>query len=193
MIEPTSTAGRPPARPTGTLVFSLFLVGMLAAACSVSSGPPSSDEASDSPDSPSQPAGSPATTGPSPASSARPPETGETPIKITIADTVITARLADNPTAHDLAIQLPLTLTFRDFNEVEKIAKLPRPLSLHGAPAGAGPDIRDIGYYAPSGDLVFYYDEVGYFNGIVRIGQFDTTMDLIEQQHDSFQVTIESA
>jgi hypothetical protein len=118
---------------------------------------------------------------------------GEMPIKITVAGTVIIARLADNATAHDLAAQLPLTLTFRDFNRVEKIAKLPRPLSMAGAPAGFDPDIRDIGYYAPSGDLVFYYGDVGYWNGIVRIGRFDTTMELIEDQDDDFQVTIEPA
>jgi hypothetical protein len=73
----------------------------------------------------------------------------ETPIKITIADTVITARLADNATVRDLAAQLPLTLTFKDFNHVEKIATLPRRLSTDGVPAGADPDIGDIGYYAP--------------------------------------------
>jgi hypothetical protein len=117
----------------------------------------------------------------------------ETPIKITIADAVITARLADNATAHDLAAQLPLTLTFKDFNHVEKIAKLPRPLSTEGVPAGADPDIGDIGYYAPSGDLVFYYGDVGYWNGIVCIGRFDTTMEPIEHQDDNFHVTIERA
>jgi hypothetical protein len=69
----------------------------------------------------------------------------KTPIKITIADTVVTARLADNATARDLAAQLPLTLTFKDFNQVEKIAALPRRLSLDGVPAGADPDIGDIG------------------------------------------------
>ena len=115
----------------------------------------------------------------------------ETPIKITIADTVITARLADNATARDLAAQLPLTLTFKDFNQVEKIARLPRRLSVDGAPAGAAPDIGDIGYYAPSGNLVFYYGDVGYWNGIVRIGRFDTTMELIEHQDDNFHVMIE--
>jgi hypothetical protein len=115
----------------------------------------------------------------------------ETPIKIAIADTVVTARLADNATARDLAAQLPLTLTFKDFNQVEKIALLPRRLSMDGVPAGADPDIGDIGYYAPSGDLVFYYGDVGYWNGIVGIGRFDTTMELIEQQDDNFQVTIE--
>ena len=115
----------------------------------------------------------------------------ETPIKITIADTVVTARLADNPTARDLATQLPLTLTFKDFNEVEKVATLPRRLSMDGVPAGADPDIGDIGYYAPAGALVFYYGDVGYWDGIVCIGRFDTTMDLIEHQDDNFQVTIE--
>ena len=40
-----------------------------------------------------------------------------------------------------------------------------------GVPAGADPNINDIGYYAPSDDLVFYYGDVGYFNGIVRIGR----------------------
>lgn len=113
-----------------------------------------------------------------------------TPIKITVGDTVVTARLADNATAHDLADQLPLTLIFKDFNRVEKIAKLPRSLSMDGVPAGDDPDIGDIGYYAPSGDLVFYYGDVGYWNGIVRIGRFDTTMELIESQDHDFQVTI---
>jgi hypothetical protein len=117
----------------------------------------------------------------------------ETPIKVTIADTVITARLADNATARDLAAQLPLTLAFKDFNHVEKIATLPRRLSTEGAPAGADPDIGDIGYWAPSDNLVFYYGEVGYWNGIVRVGRFDTTMELIERQDDNFQVTIERA
>jgi hypothetical protein len=76
----------------------------------------------------------------------------ETPIKITVADTVIMARLADNATARDLAAQLP-TLTFKDFNHVEKVATLPRRLSTDSAPAGADPDIGDIGYYAPLGNL----------------------------------------
>jgi hypothetical protein len=48
----------------------------------------------------------------------------ETPINITIAEKVVTARLADNPTARDLAAQLPLTPTFKDFNHVEKVATL---------------------------------------------------------------------
>jgi hypothetical protein len=161
------------ARPAWVLVPPLFLATVLAAACSNGPDGQSRDSAPDSPGLPgrptesSRPAASAGTSTPQPGA-------GEVPINITTGGTVITARLADNATAHDFAALLPLTLTFTDFNQVEKIAKLPRPLSMEGAPAGDDPDIHDIGYYAPSGDLVFYYGDVGYWNGIVRLGRFDT-------------------
>lgn len=84
------------------------------------------------------------------------------PIQLTLGDTTLTARLTNNSTALDLLSQLPLTLTFRDFNGVEKIADLPRELSTDGVPPGADPEILDIGYYSPSNNLVLYYGDVGY-------------------------------
>jgi len=113
-------------------------------------------------------------------------------IRITVADQTVTAQLADNPTAQDLVDQLPLTLIFADFNHVEKVAELSRPLTMDGVPAGDDPDINDIGYYAPSRSLVFYYGDVGYWSGIVRIGRLtNQDMQLIERQPDGFQVTIQ--
>ena len=92
-----------------------------------------------------------------------------TNIRILIAGQQVTAELDDNPTARALADQLPLTLSFRDLNSVE-----------------------NIGYYAPSQDLVLYYGDVGYWNGIVRIGRFDDRQLLfVEGQPDGFEVTIE--
>ena len=117
-----------------------------------------------------------------------------TTIRITVDHQVLTAQLADNPTAEDLAAQLPLTLDIRDFNRLEKVAELPRPLTMEGVPAGDDPEINDIGYYAPSGDLVLYYGDVGYFNGIVRIGRLSgQDMDVIERQPDDRKITIERA
>jgi NAD(P)-dependent dehydrogenase (short-subunit alcohol dehydrogenase family) len=117
-----------------------------------------------------------------------------TPIWITFGDTELTTRLHDNATARDLAAQLPLTLTFRDHNNVEKTAPLPRELSQEGAPEGHDPAVGDIGYWAPDDDLVFYYDsDAPFFNGIVRIGQFDSEMDAIKRHSDDFSVTIERA
>jgi hypothetical protein len=119
-------------------------------------------------------------------------ESDVTPIRISVDDRLISAQLADNPTAQDLADQLPLTLTFRDFNRLEKIAELPRPLTMEGVPEGDDPEIADIGYYAPDNDVVLYYGDVGYFDGIVRIGRFNNDdIDFIRSQPDRFQVTIE--
>jgi hypothetical protein len=130
----------------------------------------------------------------SPAGQPAAEESDVTTIRITIDNRPITAQFADNPTAQDLLDQLPLTLTFRDFNRVEKIAELPRPLTLEGVPDGDDPDVADIGYYAPSNNLVLYYGDVGYWNGIVRIGRFDTAdLEFIRGQPDGFQVTIERA
>ena len=115
-----------------------------------------------------------------------------TPIRITFGDTELTARLHDNATARDLAAQLPLTLTFRDHNNVEKTAPLPRELSLDGAPAGHDPAAGDIGYWAPDGHLVLYYDDAApYLNGIVRIGEFDGDMAAVKRLPEGARVTIE--
>jgi hypothetical protein len=84
-------------------------------------------------------------------------------------------------------------LTFRDFGNVDKIAPLHRELSLDGAPEGDDPAIGDIGYWAPGGDLVFYYGDVGFWNGIVRVGEFDGEMEAIERQSGDFTVTIDRA
>jgi hypothetical protein len=148
------------------------------------------DQAAGAPDA-STPAPSPS---PSPASGDQDASASDgTPIRITFGDTELTARLQDNATARDLAAQLPLTLTFNDLNSVEKIAPLPRELSLDGAPEGADPVVGDIGYWAPDGNLVFYYGDVGFWNGIVRIGEFDREMDAVERQSEDFSVTIERA
>jgi hypothetical protein len=115
-----------------------------------------------------------------------------TPIRITFGDTELTARLDHNATARGLVAQLPLTLTFRDHNNAEKTAPLPSELSVEGAPEGHDPAAGEIGYWAPDGDLVFYYDsDAPFFNGIVRIGEFDGEMDAIERQSEDFSATIE--
>ena len=119
--------------------------------------------------------------------------TSETQIRVIIGDTVLTGRLWDNATARDLIAQLPLTLIFSDLNGLEKIASLPRKLSTEGVPEGDDPFPREIGYYAPWSNLVFYYGDVGYFSGIVRIGQFDGNMDAITSQTGNFSARIELA
>jgi hypothetical protein len=118
----------------------------------------------------------------------------ETPIRVIFGDTVLTARLWDNAAARDLVAQLPLTLTFSDYGRQEKLATLPQKLTMEGAPAGDDPLPGDITYYAPAGVLVFMYKDIGYFTGIVRLGQFDGGADAIDaliRQTGDFVATIE--
>jgi hypothetical protein len=115
------------------------------------------------------------------------PET--TPITIRIGDETITGTLSGNATARSLIRQLPLTLSFTDYAGQEKLAELPAPLPLDGVPSGDDADPLTIGYYAPGQVLVLYYEHVGHFSGIVRIGTFDD-LGAIRDRNGSFTATL---
>lgn len=139
-----------------------------------------------------------AQTAPPPAAPAAGSDTGEreaqggTRIRIGFGDTELGGTLDDSATARDLAAQLPLTLTFRDHNGVEKTAPLPSELSVDGAPESHDPAGGDIGYWAPDGDLVFYYDDdAPAFAGIVRIGRVDGDIGALARQSGDVRITVE--
>ncbi len=142
---------KPPLSPI--IVLALCLAG-----CSALSNDPAS---------PTPPTSPPETTSAAAASSQL------APITIQIDGETVTGTLSGNAAARSLIEQLPLTLSFSDYGGKEKIAELPEPLSLDGVPAGDDADPLTIGYYAPDQALVLYYEHVGYFPGIVRIGSFD--------------------
>jgi hypothetical protein len=114
-------------------------------------------------------------------------------IRITLGDTELTARLDDNATARDLIDQLPLQLTFRDHNGVEKTAPLPRKLSTAGSTSSHDPAAGDVGYYAPTGDLVLYYDDKApRFDGIVRIGELTGDLEPLRTRPADFEATVDA-
>jgi hypothetical protein len=123
----------------------------------------------------------------------QPPTSAGTQIHIVIGNTVITAELWDNAPARALLDRLPLTLDFSDLNAVEKIARLDPELPMTGMPGGDDPAPRDIGWYAPSSDVVLYYGDVGYWPGIARIGHISGDIGTITDQQGNFTATIELA
>ena len=94
-------------------------------------------------------------------------------IEISIGDERFRAVLDESAAARDLIGQLPVTLNMRDHGGVEKTGRLPSALSLDGQPAGADPDVGDVGYYAPGNDLVLYYGDQAYYEGIVLLGHME--------------------
>ena len=114
-----------------------------------------------------------------------------TSLTVTVGDREFTAEVGDSPPARELLAQLPLRLGFRDLNGVEKVAPLPGRSPWTGCPPGADPEIDDLGYYAPTAELVLYYGDVGYFEGIVRLGRLDPALGaLLESGPDEVEVAL---
>jgi hypothetical protein len=114
-------------------------------------------------------------------------------IQLTLGQHHATGDLFDHPVAREFATMLPLTLEFADFNKVEKVARLPRPLAVRGVPDADAPQPGEIGYYAPAQSLVLYYGHVGRWPGLVRMGSFTYEMDALRALPDGVAVHIAAA
>jgi hypothetical protein len=99
----------------------------------------------------------------------------ETNMKIRIAfgGHDFTATLYDSPSARDFASMLPLDLTIDNYSTNEKIAYLPRKLTEVGSGPFADEAPGDLCYYAPWGNLAFFYDSYRYSRGLIRLGRLD--------------------
>jgi hypothetical protein len=99
---------------------------------------------------------------------------------LTAKGSEIVIRLAQNPTARDFLSLLPLTLEFRDFARMEKIAYLPRRLATHGSPSHT-PRNGDLIYFVPWGNLGFFYDaarrDPSFDDRVILIGQVERGLD----------------
>ncbi|PJF03656.1 cyclophilin-like fold protein [Acinetobacter seifertii] len=94
------------------------------------------------------------------------------------------ATLAMSPTVEDFAKQLPLTLMLKDYDSTEKIADLPTKLTTPNAPNGYAGQAGDLTYYAPWGNLAFFYKDsaVGYANGLIFLGKLDAIPQAFKQK-----------
>ena len=112
-------------------------------------------------------------------------------IRMTMAGQIITASLEERDSARDFFAMLPLTLPLEDYAETEKIAYLPRKLTTQTAPEGIDPQVGDIAYYAPWGNLAIYYRDFGYSSGLIRLGRITSGLDALTAQ-PSGTLTIEA-
>lgn len=88
----------------------------------------------------------------------------------------------DNPTVRDLLARLPLTLKLEEFAGREKIAYLPQKLNVSGSP-GSDPEDGDLIYFAPWGNLGFYYNTagVGFSQHTIHLGRYRATLAQLRQ------------
>lgn len=96
------------------------------------------------------------------------PEVGTMKLNVITEDEVLTATLDDNAATRDSVSLLPLSLTLRDHAGTEKVSDLPRRLSTSGTPPGVDPELGELAYYAPWGNLAILLSRLRVFE---RAGQ----------------------
>ena len=96
-------------------------------------------------------------------------------IQITIGDEILTAALADNPTARDFVSVLPLSVSMKDLFGREKYGDLPKALSLKG-PRKNRYEVGDIAFWSPDQQFAIFYRQDGELipsPGIIPIAKMD--------------------
>ncbi|MFJ9098286.1 cyclophilin-like fold protein [Streptomyces sp. NPDC102405] len=112
-------------------------------------------------------------------------------IRVTLDGRPVDAALNDSPAAGDFAELLPLTLDLEDFHQTERIADLPRKLTISGAPEPRAPKAGDLTYYAPWGNLALFYRDGDSANpDLLILGHIDADADRLA---GADRITIEAA
>ena len=112
-------------------------------------------------------------------------------IKLTVNGNEIFVNLDESQASRELLEMLPLTLTFEDFNNTEKIASLPDELSTEGLPSGYTPEVGDFSYYAPWSNISVFYKDFRYSNSLYKLGRVESGTEILENMNGNFEVTIE--
>ncbi|WP_428483073.1 cyclophilin-like fold protein [Sinorhizobium meliloti] len=99
-------------------------------------------------------------------------------MRLTFGDHTMTATLYDNASARDFASLLPLDLEIKDFGSNEKIANLPRKLTVEGNEPFSNERPYDLCYYMPWGNLAMFYADYKH-TGLVRLGRFDDRFEAL--------------
>lgn len=123
------------------------------------------------------------------------PDPQKTQIRMDVDGMEVTASLDNSAASREFAAMLPLALTLTDYARIERIADLPRKLTVgKGEDAGGSAAVKagDLAYYAPWGNLAIFAEagDAKYVGGLVRLGTVETGLPAL-QRPGPLKVTIE--
>lgn len=101
--------------------------------------------------------------------------------------------LRNEPSAADLYNRLPVTLEFKDFSGMEKIAYFDKRLDEKGQRIGCHPLAGDLCVYQPWGNLSIFYVDFKDDPNLIPIGRLEEGLDIIKAQTGNFTATLEKA
>lgn len=99
--------------------------------------------------------------------------------------------LLDKPASRALLERLPVTVTFEDFNNVEKIGYLPEALKLAEGPEGHAPAVGDFCIYGPWGNLSVFYKEYRFSKDLYYLGRIEKGLEHFTNSEGKLTVTLE--
>lgn len=112
-------------------------------------------------------------------------------IKFSFDNKEIIVALENNSAAESLLKQLPLTLKFENYSSTEKISYPPEKLDISKAPNSCTPKDGDLTYYAPWGNLAFFYKNFRNSNGLVPLGKIISGRENLESIDSALVVKAE--
>lgn len=113
-------------------------------------------------------------------------------IRLTVDGQTANATLYDNAAARDFASLLPLSLTLEDYDVIERVSRLPRKLSLQGAPDGMAPAAGELTHYAPWSNLAIFIKPRSYSRSLLPLGKVDDGLSILARP-GPYKVHIERA
>lgn len=119
------------------------------------------------------------------------PQVTNRKLKMTVEGQEISIVLYDTPTANALYEALPMKLSFSDYNGTEKIAYPPEKLPTKGEPDATDPDVGDLCYFAPWGNLCIFYKDFGHSPSLIKLGRVESGMEILSGMKGDFTATIE--
>ncbi|MGN1142804.1 MAG: cyclophilin-like fold protein, partial [Oliverpabstia sp.] len=112
-------------------------------------------------------------------------------IRFVLDDGEMIVGLYENSASDDLLGRLPMTVGFEDYNGTEKISYLDAELDLSNAPGECTPQTGDLTYYAPWGNLAFFYHDFRNSPQFIPLGRIETCGEYLENLDSYTEVTIE--
>lgn len=116
-------------------------------------------------------------------------------ISLNFGDEKILVDLDSSASARDFATLLPLEVEVSDYVGKEKIFSLPKRLKT-GANDGAGydPQIGDLFYFSPWGNVGIFYEKQPPYNGLIRLGilkDSKNALNKLKAKKQNFTIKIE--
>lgn len=92
-------------------------------------------------------------------------------IEMVVDNKVYNVELADHAAAQDFMSRLPMTLSFENFGQTERIAYLKNALKLGNAPTSTTPVVGDFAYYIPWGNVCVFIKDFRHSSDLVPMGK----------------------